>query len=378
MKRILAVILALTLALSMTVFVSAADEIEIPLDEEHVGSGCATVDQLTLGDNSITAVTGTDVGIFAITLPEPVAIGETVVVHIKGSSDGDFRIWLLTGGQSTFSNQYKMSDNGFVAPGEFEKYIELTAEDFDSVGGTEADRVSFKAPSYDTKLENLTLTYAGVIYGTMADVEGEASAEAQPFADAAAAALAAAQAANGDEAALQAALADAQAAVDALTEKAALGFPSVTELLNTANANVREINKLISDAKAAEVLAGIQGDIDAVNNALAAAQAPGADPADIRAALADAQAAADRIAEVADGSNYDAVISASRDAKNTLREIQNVLDDAEEAQKQAQKEADEAAAKAKQTTTVIIIVVVAVVIIAVIAVVIVMALKKKK
>lgn len=386
MKKIVALILALTLALSMTVFVSAADEIEIPLDADHVGESSAGRSEiLTLGEGTIT---GDEIALFSLYLPENVDLGETVVLHIKGSSAADFRVWLLADGESeekgveiTFSNQWKASENGFTE-GEFEKYIELTAEDYDQQNMTSANRLCFKGSSYGVNLSQLTITYVGVIYGTMADVEGNAAEEAKPFADAAAAALESAKSAT-DTAGVEAALADAQAAVDSLTEKASLGFPSVNELLKGAKDAVKEIEGMISAAAAEEVLGSIQGDIDAVNNALTTAQGAAANDVDtVSAALADAQAAAAKIEEAAAANNYDDVTAASRDAKSAVKEIESILKDAE-ATKQAEEEAarkaeEEAAAKKKQTTTIVIIVVAVVVAVVVIAAVVAAVLKKKK
>lgn len=349
---------------------TASGEIVIPLDEDHLGAGDVTFDNGT--------VTADGISLFMMHLPENVPLGNTVVIHVKGSSDGDFRSWLMAAEntQSTFSNQWKASENGYTS-GEFEKYIELTAEDFDSTNRTEADNVAFKAPSYDSNLTNLKLTYLGVIYGTMADIEGDAAAEAQPFADAAAAALEAAKAAS-DTAGVEAALADAQAAVDALTEKSELGFPTIATMLSDAKSAVKEIEKLIEDSAAEEVLAELQSYIDTVNTALETAQNAGTDVDAISAALADAQAASDHVSEVADEKDYDSVTQAARDLKNTIREIESILEDAEE-----QKAADEAAAaekaeKTKQTIMIAVIAVVAVVVIVVVVIVVLKAVKKKK
>ena len=300
MKRILALVLAMALALTVAMPVFAADETQIPLDADHLD--LITAEEAVIADGSITV---NEINQFAFLLPEVVPIDGTVVIHIKGSSDSDFRAWLLGAGSSeekgsaaTFSNQWRATENGFTAPGEFEKYIELIAEDFDAQGFTEANRVNFKAPSYDSNLENFTLSYLGVIYGPMSEVEGDAAAEAQPFADAAAAALAAAQAANGDEAAVNAALSDAEAAVAALEEKAALGFPAVNDLLKAAKDSVKEINSIINSAAEEAAVEAISADVAAVADALASAQAAGEDIDAINAALAEAQASPD---------DYDAV-----------------------------------------------------------------------
>lgn len=370
MKKIIAIILTAIMALSMSIIAYAADEIEIPLDADHVGQG---LDEIVIADGAVTA---DQITLFSLRLPEVAALDDTVVIHIKGTTDGDFRTWLLAAPDtgSTFSNQWKASASGFMAPGEFEKYIELTAQDFDGTGATEADAVAFKAPSYDGVLENFKLTYLGVIYGSIADVEAEAVAEAQPYADAAVAALDDAKAAS-DEAALNAALADAQAAVDALTEKAELGFPGIKDMLDDAKNVVKEINNMISTAAANAVLESIQSDIDAVNNALTAAKNAGNDVDVINSAFADAQAAASRIEEVANANDYSKVAAAYKDANSAVSEIESILKAAKDA---AAKAAQEAAAKKKQTTTITIIVIAAVAVIAIIAGVLAVVLKKKK
>ena len=386
MKRIFAIILAAVMMLSLSVIAFAADETEIPLDADHVGEvGAGGVELVTVGDGSVTA---DEIAIFALKLPQNVPLGDTVVVHIKGSSDSDFRVWLLGDGTSdekgieaTFSNQWKASENGFEAPGEFEKYIELTGDDFDAQGHTEGDRVAFKGASFGVNLSNTKLDYVGVIYGSMADVEANAVADAQPFADAAAAALEAANAAS-DEAGLNAALADAQAAVDALTEKAELGFPGVTSMLSDAKKVVKEISDKINAAAGDEALAAVQGDIDAVNSALAAAQAAGNDIDALKAALNDAKAAAANIQSAADAGSYAELTDAAKTAASTVSDIEKLVKTAEDAkaaeEAAAAKAAEEEAAKKKQTTTIVVIVVVVIVVIAVIAGVVMTALKKKK
>lgn len=394
MKKLLTIILALTTAFLMTLAVSAADngvsEVEVSLDADSVSVNFdGGIEALTLENGTVTAPTDSNVPLFAVKLPENVAIGDTVVVHIKGSADDDFRVWLLAntttdekGNEATFSNQWQASQNGFNAPGEFEKYIELTAEDYDAQGGTEADRVAFKGPSYGVNLSNLKLTYVGIIKGSIADVEGTAAEEAKPFADAAKAALDAANAANGDEAALNAALSDAEAAVASLEEKATLGFPSVNDMLKEAQDVVKTINGIINSAAESEAVESISADVAAVSDALASAQSAGDDIDAIKAALESAKTSAANISAVAEANDFTAVKTAAREAEDTVSEIENLLTAAEDAKKAAEeaeaKAAEEAAAKKKQTTTIVIIVVVVVVVLAIVAAVVVSALKKKK
>ncbi len=114
MKKLFSVAVAVLLALCMSICVFAADEIEIPLDAEHVGaSSSGGSDALTIENGTLTA---NDIALFSLVLPENVPLGDTVVVHLKGTSDGDFRVWLLgagetdeKGSEATFSNQWKRS-----------------------------------------------------------------------------------------------------------------------------------------------------------------------------------------------------------------------------------------------------------------------------
>lgn len=387
MKKLISVVMALALVLSMSVFAFAFDESSITLDADHIGlSTAGSADVLTIVDGSITA---NEVPLFSLILPEKVPLGDTVVVHIKGTSECDFRVWLLAEGHTdekgdeiTFSNQWKGTEHGFNGNGEFEKYIELTAEDYDQQNCTVADRIAFKGASFGVNLTNFTINYVGIIYNvTMEDIEGDAVSEAQTFADDAASALESAKTA-ADEAALTEALNKAQAAVDALTEKASLGFPSVTAMLDDANAAVKEINGLIEAAAGDKALADIQSDIDALDNAVAAAKNAGKDIDAINAALSDAKAAAAKIDEAAAANDYATIKDAAKEAKTKISEIETALKEAEDAKKaeeEAAKKAEEeaAAAKKKQTTTIIIVVAV-VVVIAIIAAIVVGASKKKK
>ncbi len=388
-KKLLAVIMAFALAMSLCVNVFADGETEIPLDADHVGASSAgSADVLTIENGSIMAATESEVPLFALVLPENVKLGDTVTIHIKGSADDDFRVWLLAnsttdekGSEATFSNQWKGSENGFTAPGEFEKYITLTAEDYDAQGGTEADRVAFKGPSYGVNLSNLKLTYVGVVYGSMEDIEGSAAQDAQPFLDAANAALEAANAAS-DKAGIEAALADAEAAVASLEEAAALGFPSVTAMLDEAKSVVSQINSKLSSAGADEVVASLQGDIDALAAAKEAAAAAGEDVDAAQAALDSANAALANIEAAAKANpSYSSVTDALKDARAAVKEIESDLNAAKEAKAAAEEAAriaeEEAAAKKKTTTTVIIVVVAVVVVIAVV-IAVVLGMKKKK
>lgn len=389
LKKLLAVIMALAMAMSLCVNVFAADETEIPLDADHVGqSSAGGVDVLTIENGSITASTDSAIPLFSLLLPEEVPIGETVTIHIKGTSNGDFRVWLLgntysgdKGVEATFSNQWKASENGFTAPGEFEKYITLIAEDFDAQGGTVGDRVAFKGPSYGVNLDNLQLTYVGVIMGTTEDIEAGAVEEAAPFLDSAKAALEAAEAAT-DKAGVEAALDQAKAAVASLEEAAALGFPGVVAMVDEAKEIVTKISGMINSVDADAVAASLQGDVEALAAAKEASAAAGDDVDAAQAALDSAKAALANIEAAAQANpSYTSVLTLLKDARSTVKEVEANLNAAKEAKAAADEAAklaeEEAAAKKKTTTTVVIVVVVVVVVIAVIAAVV-LAMKKKK
>lgn len=384
MKKLFAIILAVAMMLTFSIIAYAADETEIPLDADHVGeSSTGGAETVTISNNSITA---DNIALFDLILPEKVALGDTVVVHIKGSSDGDFRVWLLADGKTdekgveiTFSNQWKGSDNGFSAPGEFEKYIELTAEDYDQQNMTEADRVAFKGPSFGTNLSNITLTYVGIINGTVADVEAGTVAELQPLADKATAALAGVNA-DSDTAALEAALAEAQSALDELEAKNTMGFPGVAALVKTAKDSVKEINALLSAGAENDAIAALQPSVDAVAAALADAKAAGEDIDKLEAALASAKTAADEVAKAAEDTSYKAVKDAAKEVEDSVKEIEKLVTAAKDAKAKAEAEAAKAAeeAAAKKKTTAIIVIAVVAVVVVILAVVAVLGKKKKK
>ena len=131
MKRTLIFTLLVTLLISslLSVGVFAVEETEVSLVPENFGisSNAATKNALIWNDDE--SVTAKNVALFGIALPETVHKGDSVVVHIKGVSDGDFRVWLLGAGEATCSNQYKFSEHGYTS-GEFDKIIEFTFQDF--------------------------------------------------------------------------------------------------------------------------------------------------------------------------------------------------------------------------------------------------------
>ena len=157
--------LSLVLALVLVVFgssVAFAEEIDISGD--NLGRGAGLVDYgLTVKRNDDGTVTAIDTESISWYLPEPVAAGETVTVHVKGTSDGDFRMWLINMNEGTNSDIYKMSEHGFTS-GEFDQTFTLTATD-------EATEFFVKGYVYGENLKNVNITYLDVTKG------GEAPAE---------------------------------------------------------------------------------------------------------------------------------------------------------------------------------------------------------
>lgn len=308
MKKLSSVLFAALTALLLSVSVFAADEIEIPLDAEHVGMVTyvleeVSADRLYFFDGGISA---DGVTMFSLYLPEPVPLGETVVIHIKGTCHDDFRMWLLAkeesadrGMQATFSNQWAASENAVLPPVTFNRYIEFTAEDYDEQGGTAADRVAIKAQDWQSTLDNFNLSYLGVIYGSLDEVNAEADAEAEA------------------------------------------------------------------------ILESIQDDIDAVNKALKSAKSAGSNTDTIYVALADARVSAERIAAVADTCDYEQVRAASKDAASAVKDIESLLKRAKKQKKDEEDMAASAMENERsrmKSTAIAVIVIAILIVLAVLAV----------
>ncbi len=110
-------------------------------------------------DGSAYIETGSIVG---WSIPQ-VAIGKTVIVNVKGSSVGGFRMWLLSPGQATTSNIVYASELGFTS-GDFDLTFPLTVEDHDGKGATYADAFCFKANSWNTQLDHLLIESITITY----------------------------------------------------------------------------------------------------------------------------------------------------------------------------------------------------------------------
>lgn len=153
MKKIITLVLALSLIVFGSSMAASAAEINISTDNLGRGAGVATV--VSNDDGSITSESSN----ISFYLPATVKAGETVTVSVKGSSDGNFRVWLIDTQEVTNSDVYVMADHGFTS-GDFDQTFELTA-----VGdGTE---IFFKGPSWDVTINNLTITELTVTGGSL-------------------------------------------------------------------------------------------------------------------------------------------------------------------------------------------------------------------
>ncbi len=129
----------------------------VPLTSSNivVGNDIASFNQ----DGSAYVETGS---LVAWSIPK-VMLGGTVTVTIKGSSAGNFRVWLLTDGEGTFSNQFKSADLGFNG-GDFKYTFKLTAADVDANGEICANAIAFKSPSWDSQLNKLLIESVEITY----------------------------------------------------------------------------------------------------------------------------------------------------------------------------------------------------------------------
>lgn len=170
MKKILSIVLALILAMSLSVAVFAEWEDELVLREDNLGSNKNAV-------NAEVGLASTEGAVqFDVLLPEELPLGETAKIHIKGTSVGDFRVW-ISSGPMRFSDLYKASDEGFFG-GEFDIVLEVLLNDADGTGSATGNSLTFKGPSSSTPLDQLNVTYAAVVHeGDKPAEEPEAPAE---------------------------------------------------------------------------------------------------------------------------------------------------------------------------------------------------------
>lgn len=148
----------------------------IPLTAENFGR--AHVANELIEDTENEAFTWSEEGgvnvvgatLISFKLPENVVMGDSVVVHIKGESESNFRLWLIDDDEHTSSAQINMMDNFQFITGEFDTMFELTVEYVDAdINDDTATQFAFKAPSWNSTLDNITIEELSVFYGTMED-----------------------------------------------------------------------------------------------------------------------------------------------------------------------------------------------------------------
>ena len=371
----------------------SVEEIEIPLVPESLTGRTdyfATADQLTFGDGSLTA---DGVQIFAFALPQNVPLGETVTVHIKGHSVGDFRTWLIAaeetdskGDHATFSEMWKATDNGFKLDSDFEYEISMTAADMEPINGTQANKLCFKAPASGGTLDGFTLTYVGIKYGeadlSISDEEMASLEESlQKMNDL----LAGVQADPENESVVTSAITDAQTVLSEMevSESVSLGRKEAMDIYNDAKRVYNEIENLSKGLDQVVVMQDIQSYVETANAALETAKAAGSDVDAVTTALADASAALEYVRDKGNSTGYTDVLAKARELKAVVEEIEGILEESRalKAQEDAEAEAkaaEEAERAAKTRSIVIIVVIVAVVAIVIVAIAVTVVKKKKK
>lgn len=157
----------------------------IPVTADNFGRGQVANELIEADNEALTWAEGNGVTIVGATLvsfklPEGVTMGNTICVHIKGESVGNFRTWLIDDGEVTSSEQHNMeTDYGFTG-GEFDEIIEYTVQYVDNtIADDTATQFAFKASSWNTTLDGLTITEVGVYNGTLEEYKA-ATADAVP------------------------------------------------------------------------------------------------------------------------------------------------------------------------------------------------------
>lgn len=145
----------------------------VPVTAENFGRGQVSNNLIEATDAALTWAEGNGVTIVGATLvsfklPEGVVLGDTICVHIKGESAGNFRTWLIDDAEVTSSEQHNMeNDYGYVS-GPFDKIIEYTVQYVDNdITDDTATQFAFKASSWNTTLDGLTVSEVGVYKGTL-------------------------------------------------------------------------------------------------------------------------------------------------------------------------------------------------------------------
>ncbi|MCD7847723.1 MAG: hypothetical protein LUG49_06830 [Oscillospiraceae bacterium] len=97
---------------------------------------------------------------FELILPYDVSVGGTVTVHIVGTSNSNFRIWLGDDWNAKSNQVNAVNDLGYSGSGDFDFTFTLTVDQDKS----DAGYIMFKGVDSNTNLDNLTLTHVGITY----------------------------------------------------------------------------------------------------------------------------------------------------------------------------------------------------------------------
>ena len=157
----------------------------IPITTENFGRGQVSNELIESDNAALTWAEGNGVTIAGATLvsfklPEGGTMGNTICVHIKGESVGNFRTWLIDDAEVTASEQHNMEVDYQFFGGEFDEIIEYTVQYVDNtITDDTATQFAFKASSWNTTLDGLTVTEVGVFKGTLEEYKA-ATADAVP------------------------------------------------------------------------------------------------------------------------------------------------------------------------------------------------------
>ena len=157
---------------------------EIPVTAENFGRGQISNELFESDNECIAWVEGgngctiTGATLVSFKLPEGVAMGDSICVHIKGESLGNFRSWLIDDNEVTASEQHNMeTDYGFIS-GEFDEIIEYTVQYVDNdITDDTATQFAFKAASWNTTLDGLTVTELGYFKGTLEEYKASVTVD---------------------------------------------------------------------------------------------------------------------------------------------------------------------------------------------------------
>ncbi len=161
MKRIFAAFTAVIMLFALAATAYADDAMTlVPLNQENQGS--FNTDTI-YNETGFTVADGAQA---SFKLPQEIPLDQAVLVHIAGSADGNFRVFLEYNGWDRASTIVMMNEliEGYTG-GEFDVYFTLTTEDSEGKGVTAANEINFKGPTYDTNLVNLTVETCEIFIG---------------------------------------------------------------------------------------------------------------------------------------------------------------------------------------------------------------------